>query len=99
MAPPADASGHDSGAMAAVRGELSAVEALVAGYRDVSVCNINAPGQIVVGGPTAEIDRLVADSGERQGPREAAPRLRGLPHPVRRPRRRRLPRGGRRASP
>ncbi|MFD7082378.1 beta-ketoacyl synthase N-terminal-like domain-containing protein, partial [Streptomyces sp. NPDC059918] len=63
MAPPAQASADfDPGAMAAVRGELKAVEALIAGYRDVSVCNINAPGQIVVGGPTAEIDRLVADA-------------------------------------
>ncbi|MGW1315102.1 SDR family NAD(P)-dependent oxidoreductase [Streptomyces sp. NPDC002426] len=73
MAPPADASGHDSGAMAAVRGELSAVEALVAGYRDVSVCNINAPGQIVVGGPTAEIDRLVADSASGKVPAKRLP--------------------------
>ncbi|MFD8856247.1 beta-ketoacyl synthase N-terminal-like domain-containing protein, partial [Streptomyces vinaceus] len=63
MAPPAQASAdHDPGAMAAVRGELAAVEALIAGYRDVAVCNVNAPGQIVVGGPTAEIDRLVADA-------------------------------------
>ncbi|MCY0954257.1 beta-ketoacyl synthase N-terminal-like domain-containing protein, partial [Streptomyces sp. H27-S2] len=63
MAPPAQApADHDPGAMAAVRGDLSAVEALIAGYRDVSVCNVNAPGQIVVGGPTAEIDRLVADA-------------------------------------
>ncbi|MFB7787833.1 SDR family NAD(P)-dependent oxidoreductase [Streptomyces vinaceus] len=63
MAPPAQASAdHDPGAMAAVRGELGAVEALIAGYRDVAVCNVNAPGQIVVGGPTAEIDRLVADA-------------------------------------
>ncbi|WP_322982904.1 SDR family NAD(P)-dependent oxidoreductase [Streptomyces sp. S584] len=73
MAPPADASDHDSGAMAAVRGELSAVEALVAGYRDVSVCNINAPGQIVVGGPTAEIDRLVADSASGKVPAKRLP--------------------------
>ncbi|MFE3578859.1 beta-ketoacyl synthase N-terminal-like domain-containing protein, partial [Streptomyces vinaceus] len=63
MAPPAQApADHDPGAMAAVRGELTAVEALIAGYRDVAVCNVNAPGQIVVGGPTAEIDRLVADA-------------------------------------
>ncbi|MFF0217344.1 SDR family NAD(P)-dependent oxidoreductase [Streptomyces vinaceus] len=63
MAPPAQAAAdHDPGAMAAVRGELTAVEALIAGYRDVAVCNVNAPGQIVVGGPTAEIDRLVADA-------------------------------------
>ncbi|WP_329209415.1 SDR family NAD(P)-dependent oxidoreductase [Streptomyces sp. NBC_01708] len=73
MAPPADASDHDSGAMAAVRGELSAVEALVAGYRDVSVCNINAPGQIVVGGPTAEIDRLVAESASGKVPAKRLP--------------------------
>nr|WP_104784307.1 type I polyketide synthase [Streptomyces sp. QL37]PPQ56489.1 beta keto-acyl synthase [Streptomyces sp. QL37] len=74
MAPPADASGsHDPGAMAAVRGELSAVEALVAGYQDVSVCNINAPGQIVVGGPTAEIDRLVADAASGTIPAKRLP--------------------------
>ncbi|MEU9061368.1 beta-ketoacyl synthase N-terminal-like domain-containing protein, partial [Streptomyces sp. NPDC048430] len=74
MAPPADASAsHDPGAMAAVRGELSAVEALVAGYQDVSVCNINAPGQIVVGGPTAEIDRLVADAASGTIPAKRLP--------------------------
>ncbi|MGN9791970.1 beta-ketoacyl synthase N-terminal-like domain-containing protein [Streptomyces sp. OZ13] len=63
MAPPSDraGTGHDPGAMAAVRGELDAVTAALAHYRDVTVCNVNAPGQIVVGGPTAEIDRLVAD--------------------------------------
>ncbi|MFD7428837.1 beta-ketoacyl synthase N-terminal-like domain-containing protein, partial [Streptomyces sp. NPDC059818] len=65
MAPPAGATGFDPGAMAAIRAEQAAVQELVAGYRDVSVCNINAPGQIVVGGPTAEIDRLVADASGR----------------------------------
>ncbi|MEV4681899.1 beta-ketoacyl synthase N-terminal-like domain-containing protein, partial [Streptomyces kurssanovii] len=75
MAPPADRSGtdHDPGAMAAVRGELDAVTAALTRYRDVTVCNINAPGQIVVGGPTAEIDRLVADQAGGSLPAKRLP--------------------------
>ncbi|AIR97457.1 type I polyketide synthase [Streptomyces glaucescens] len=69
MAPPDDApAGFDPGAMAAIRASLTEVQGLVATYRNVAICNINAPGQIVVGGPTEEIERLVADaSGRRIG--------------------------------
>ncbi|MFK4597212.1 SDR family NAD(P)-dependent oxidoreductase [Streptomyces pristinaespiralis] len=75
MAPPADltGTGNDPGAMAAVRGELEAVTAALTQYRDVTVCNINAPGQIVVGGPTAEIDRLVADQAGGSLPAKRLP--------------------------
>jgi acyl transferase domain-containing protein len=75
MAPPADRAGtdHDPGAMAAVRGELDAVTAALTHYRDVTVCNINAPGQIVVGGPTAEIDRLVAEQAGGSLPAKRLP--------------------------
>ncbi|MGX1505099.1 UNVERIFIED_CONTAM: acyl transferase domain-containing protein/NADP-dependent 3-hydroxy acid dehydrogenase YdfG [Streptomyces graminofaciens] len=75
MAPPADltGTGNDPGAMAAVRGELDAVTAALTQYRDVTVCNINAPGQIVVGGPTAEIDRLVADQAGGSLPAKRLP--------------------------
>ncbi|MGI5453401.1 SDR family NAD(P)-dependent oxidoreductase [Streptomyces sp. CA-249302] len=74
MAPPEPAApGFDPGAMAAIRASLSDVQALVASYRNVAICNINAPGQIVVGGPTDEIDRLVADASGRQVPAKRLP--------------------------
>ena len=52
---------------------LSDVQGLVATYRNVAICNINAPGQIVVGGPTDEIDRLVADVSGRRVPAKRLP--------------------------
>ncbi|WP_245877444.1 type I polyketide synthase, partial [Streptomyces glaucescens] len=69
MAPPDNApADFDPGAMAAIRASLTDVQGLIATYRNVAICNINAPGQIVVGGPTEEIERLVADaSGRRIG--------------------------------
>ncbi|MFC8516863.1 beta-ketoacyl synthase N-terminal-like domain-containing protein, partial [Streptomyces sp. NPDC057257] len=74
MAPPEPAApGFDPGAMAAIRASLSDVQALVASYRNVAICNINAPGQIVVGGPTEEIDRLVADASGRRVPAKRLP--------------------------
>ncbi|MFF3943890.1 beta-ketoacyl synthase N-terminal-like domain-containing protein, partial [Streptomyces sp. NPDC001902] len=74
MAPPrAAAADFDPGAMAAIRAELGEVQGLVATYRSVAICNINAPGQIVVGGPTAEIDRLVADVAARKIPAKRLP--------------------------
>src|SRR6266540_396796 len=67
MAPPVGAPvGFDPGSMAAVRAPLADVRALIASYRDVTVCNINAPDQIVVGGPTSSVERLVADAAERK---------------------------------
>ncbi|MDH6216862.1 type I polyketide synthase [Streptomyces pseudovenezuelae] len=74
MAPPEHApADFDPGAMAAIRASLSDVQALVATYRNVAICNINAPGQIVVGGPTDEIDRLVADVSGRRIPAKRLP--------------------------
>ncbi|MFF7209890.1 beta-ketoacyl synthase N-terminal-like domain-containing protein, partial [Streptomyces sp. NPDC008238] len=74
MAPPsAAAADFDPGAMAAIRAELGEVQGLVATYRSVAICNINAPGQIVVGGPTAEVDRLVADVAARRIPAKRLP--------------------------
>ncbi|MGW3242433.1 beta-ketoacyl synthase N-terminal-like domain-containing protein, partial [Streptomyces sp. NPDC001070] len=74
MAPPARAAADfDPGAMAAIRAELGEVQGLVATYRSVAICNVNAPGQIVVGGPTAEIDRLVADVAARKIPAKRLP--------------------------
>ncbi|HZF90500.1 beta-ketoacyl synthase N-terminal-like domain-containing protein, partial [Streptomyces sp.] len=73
MAPPENApADFDPGAMAAIRAPLTDVQGLIATYRNVAICNINAPGQIVVGGPTEEIERLVADASGR---RIAATRL------------------------
>ncbi|MGW3119882.1 SDR family NAD(P)-dependent oxidoreductase [Streptomyces sp. NPDC001107] len=74
MAPPEQAAADfDPGAMAAIRASLSDVQGLVATYRNVAICNINAPGQIVVGGPTDEIDRLVADVSDRRIPAKRLP--------------------------
>ncbi|MER6418973.1 SDR family NAD(P)-dependent oxidoreductase [Streptomyces sp. NPDC001137] len=74
MAPPEQApADFDPGAMAAIRASLSDVQGLVATYRNVAICNINAPGQIVVGGPTDEIDRLVADVSGRRIPAKRLP--------------------------
>ncbi|WP_344404258.1 SDR family NAD(P)-dependent oxidoreductase [Streptomyces longisporus] len=74
MAPPEQAAADfDPGAMAAIRASLSDVQGLVATYRNVAICNINAPGQIVVGGPTDEIDRLVADVSGRRIPAKRLP--------------------------
>ncbi|MFG2791825.1 SDR family NAD(P)-dependent oxidoreductase [Streptomyces sp. NPDC048419] len=61
MAPPQDP-GFDAGAMAAVPATEERVAELLAQRTDLVVCNRNAPDQIVVGGPTEEIERLVADA-------------------------------------
>ncbi|GAA0395440.1 hypothetical protein GCM10010357_15570 [Streptomyces luteireticuli] len=61
MAAPAPGNGaSDSGAMAAISASGSVVDELVRAHRDVRVCNINAPGQYVVGGATRRIEELVA---------------------------------------
>ncbi|MEU1081291.1 SDR family NAD(P)-dependent oxidoreductase [Streptomyces sp. NPDC005908] len=62
MSPP-EGTDVDAGAMAAVSAAEDRVAELLAGRRGIQVCNRNAPDQIVVGGPTAEIERLVADAG------------------------------------
>ncbi|MFE5812829.1 beta-ketoacyl synthase N-terminal-like domain-containing protein, partial [Streptomyces sp. NPDC056479] len=61
MAPPQDP-GFDAGAMAAVSAPEERVTELLAQRTGVVICNRNAPDQIVVGGPTEEVERLVADA-------------------------------------
>ncbi|MEW1906919.1 beta-ketoacyl synthase N-terminal-like domain-containing protein, partial [Kitasatospora sp. NPDC085895] len=61
MAPPADP-GFDAGAMAAVSAPEAKVAELLADHPELVVCNRNAADQIVVGGPTAAVERLVASA-------------------------------------
>ncbi|MFD7169315.1 beta-ketoacyl synthase N-terminal-like domain-containing protein, partial [Streptomyces violascens] len=63
MAPPADA-GFDAGAMAAVSAPEERVAELLAARSGLAVCNRNAPDQIVVGGATDEVKKLVAAAGD-----------------------------------
>jgi len=70
MAPANDTSDGDTpdpGSMAAVSADRERVTALLAelGVDDVAVCNHNAPDQVVVGGGTDQVDRVVAACGER----------------------------------
>ncbi|MFC4943056.1 beta-ketoacyl synthase N-terminal-like domain-containing protein [Pseudonocardia sp. GCM10023141] len=65
MAPPADDAGYDAGAMAAVALGRAEVDTLLVEHPGVSVCNDNAPDQVVVGGPTAAVARLVETLGGR----------------------------------
>ena len=66
MAPTPGAS-DDPGTMAAVSASRERVEELVAaaGLDDVAVCNHNAPGQVVVGGATDQVERFVAHCTEQ----------------------------------
>ncbi|MEJ8634735.1 SDR family NAD(P)-dependent oxidoreductase [Streptomyces sp. MS2.AVA.5] len=67
MAPPPE-SGFDAGAMAAVSAPEERVAELLADRPSLVVCNRNATDQIVVGGATDEVERLVAaakDAGLR----------------------------------
>ncbi|WP_326836036.1 SDR family NAD(P)-dependent oxidoreductase [Amycolatopsis rhabdoformis] len=50
----------DPGTMAAVQASREDVTQLLAGHPDVSVCNHNAPDQVVVGGGTAAVGEFVA---------------------------------------
>ncbi len=70
MAPANDTSDGDTpdpGSMAAVSADRERVTSLLAelGVDDVAVCNHNAPDQVVVGGGTDQVDRVVAACGER----------------------------------
>ncbi|WP_105968938.1 type I polyketide synthase [Streptomyces geranii] len=58
MAPPAEP-GFDPGAMAAVTASAAQVEQLLAAHPGLTVCNRNAPDQVVVGGATDAVERLV----------------------------------------
>ncbi|MER7955088.1 beta-ketoacyl synthase N-terminal-like domain-containing protein, partial [Streptomyces sp. NPDC096030] len=63
MSPASGQAAEDTGAMAAVFAPEERVAELLADRADLRVCNRNAPDQIVVGGATAEIDRLVEAAG------------------------------------
>ncbi|MEV0763701.1 SDR family NAD(P)-dependent oxidoreductase [Nocardia sp. NPDC050435] len=56
----------DAGTMAAVQADREQVNALLADHPDVSVCNHNAPDQVVVGGGTAAVAEFVA-AGRARG--------------------------------
>ncbi|MEV0854193.1 SDR family NAD(P)-dependent oxidoreductase [Nocardia fluminea] len=56
----------DAGTMAAVQADREQVNAILAGHPDVSVCNHNAPDQVVVGGGTAAVAEFVV-AGRAQG--------------------------------
>ena len=59
MAPPPE-TGFDAGAMAAVSAPEERVAELLADRAGLVVCNRNAADQIVIGGGTEEVERLVA---------------------------------------
>ncbi|WP_054814730.1 type I polyketide synthase [Nocardia arizonensis] len=50
----------DGGTMAALQCSAERARKLLAEVPEASICNYNAADQIVVGGPTAQVDRLVA---------------------------------------
>ncbi|MFF7687633.1 SDR family NAD(P)-dependent oxidoreductase [Streptomyces syringium] len=60
MEPPA-VDGHDPGAMAAARMSVDTWEGMAAGHPELTLCNLNAPDELVVGGPTAAVDRFAAE--------------------------------------
>ncbi|MFD5799150.1 beta-ketoacyl synthase N-terminal-like domain-containing protein, partial [Streptomyces diastatochromogenes] len=62
MAPPADPD-FDAGAMAAVSAAEEQVRELLAAHPELTVCNRNAPDQVVVGGATEAVERLVEAAG------------------------------------
>ncbi|MFJ1703214.1 beta-ketoacyl synthase N-terminal-like domain-containing protein, partial [Kitasatospora sp. NPDC088346] len=62
MAPPADPS-FDAGAMAAVGADDRQLAELLAAHPELVVCNRNAADQVVLGGATAAVERLVASAG------------------------------------
>lgn len=68
MAPPADHQNADHGTMAAVQADRDQVGELLADFPDVVVCNHNAPDQVVVGGPTAEVEAFVVAASKHDMP-------------------------------
>ncbi|MEU2512946.1 SDR family NAD(P)-dependent oxidoreductase [Streptomyces syringium] len=60
MEPPT-VDGHDPGAMAAARMSVDTWEERAAGHPRLTLCNLNAPDELVVGGPTAAVDRFTAE--------------------------------------
>jgi acyl transferase domain-containing protein len=57
--------GVDAGTMAAIRATREQVTELLSEFPEVVVCNHNTPEQVVVGGPTHEVTRLVDHCGEK----------------------------------
>jgi acyl transferase domain-containing protein len=66
MAPPEDGGDDfDPGTMAVVQAGADEVRALLEEHPEVVLCNLNAPGQQVVGGGTDAVERFVAACAER----------------------------------
>ncbi|WP_258003613.1 type I polyketide synthase, partial [Fischerella muscicola] len=65
MAAPQDPN-YDTGAMLAVKEDLSKVEAVIRNYPQVAIANFNSPRQVVLAGPTNAITQ-VRDALHKQG--------------------------------
>lgn len=77
----AEAARNHPGAMAAVLGlEDAVVEELCADIGDVWPANYNCPGQLVVSGENAAVDRLVEEAAERGARRTVKLRISGAFH-------------------
>uniref|UniRef100_UPI0003625516 type I polyketide synthase n=1 Tax=Actinokineospora enzanensis TaxID=155975 RepID=UPI0003625516 len=63
MSPPA--ADFDAGAMVAVDADRATVEEILTAHPDVTVCNHNAPDQVVVGGATIAVADVVAACNAR----------------------------------
>ena len=73
MAAPAGPGSADPGAMAAVRCSEDRLAANLTAHPDIAVCNRNAPDELVVGGPTSTVEKLLADCSEQGVPAQALP--------------------------
>ncbi|MEU7154488.1 SDR family NAD(P)-dependent oxidoreductase [Streptomyces sp. NPDC045456] len=58
----------DAGAMAAVRLSAEEWRERAPAHRELTLCNINAPDELVVGGPVRAVEALAAESVRRGGP-------------------------------
>ena len=77
----AEAADRHPGAMAAVLGlEDSIVEELCAGIENVWPANYNCPGQVVVSGENAAVDRLIAEASARGARKTVKLRVSGAFH-------------------
>ncbi len=62
MTPPAGGNGHsDAGGMAAVKGAVADIQAVLEAHPEVVIANFNAPTQSVLAGPTAAIKAAQVD--------------------------------------
>jgi acyl transferase domain-containing protein len=57
--------GDDAGTMAAISASREQVSEILDGFDDVVICNHNAPDQVVVGGGTAAVEKVVQACAER----------------------------------